>query len=454
MSSGYLLFVYILFIILVYFLVVNKRKSPLEKMNFFHYNNMFLLFIIIELPYLFTVYMDHSVIPASVLNNVGLNFDNVYNMHILNNMIYIFFVLVTMNIVNPKPKILNFFIITKYSSKQYFILHIVTLVISIIAFNFFLSSVGGLYFLLQNMDSRSTLTSGTGYIQALFSLSAFLSLGFLILSYKNNTKLSIRKKIYLFLIILFVFILLASTGGRKNSIILILYVATLWHFNMKPIKVFTFTNLIVFLMLILFISVMPLLRSHGASEFYIQHPSLLLSDAITDSVMFFKRFSDIDRSLFIYNHFNTSNLWLGSSFFDILMAPIPRSFFPDKPPVDEGVYIYNLLHGKNIVPGVPFRKLFPVGLPTSTITNMYINFYYAGILIGSIMMGYIIKYFYNLLLLSNYNAQATFLYANVIFGNFAITNLRIVGFSTIAVFLILITLTMRLFIKGNKKYEN
>ncbi len=447
MNSSYLLFVYILFIMLAYSFVVNKRKNTLEKMNFFHYNNMFLLFIIIELPYLLTVHINHLVIPSSVLHNVGTNFDNVYNMHIMNNMIYIFFVVLTMNMVNPKPKKMNFFINTKYSSKQYFILHIATLFISLIAFNTFLSSVGGLYFLLQNMDSRSTLTAGTGYIQALFSLSSYLSIGFLILSYKDIKKLSITKKIYLFIIVVLIFLLLASTGGRKNSIILILYIATLWHFNMKPIKIFTFTNFIVFFTLILFISAMPLLRSHGASEFYMQHPSLFLSDAIGNSGMFFKRFSDIDRSLFIYNHFNTSNLWLGSSFLDILMAPIPRSIFPDKPPVDEGVYIYNLLHGRNIMPGTPFRELIPVGLPTSTITNMYINFYYPGIVVGSIMMGYLIKYFYNLLLLSNYNPQATFLYTNVIFGNLAITNLRIVGFMTIVVFLILMTLIMRLFVK-------
>jgi len=450
MSSLYILLIYVCFILIIYFLVIKKRKNTLEKINFFHYNNMFLLFIIIELPYLFTVFADHSVIPYAVLQNVGINFENVYNTHILNNMIYILIVLLTMNIVNPKPKKLNFFINTHYTSRQYFILHIFTLLVSVVAFNSFLSSVGGLYFLLQNMDSRSTLTAGTGYIQALFGLSSYLSIGFLILSFKDK-KLSLLKKIYLFVIIVFIFILLASTGGRKNSIILILYVATLWHFNIKPIKIFTLTNIIVFFVLVIFISAMPLLRSHGASEFYMQHPTLFLSDALANSGMFFKRFSDIDRSLFIYNHFDISNLWLGSSFYDILMAPIPRSIFPDKPPVDEGVYIYNLLHGKNIAPGTPFKDLLPVGLPTSTITNMYINFHYIGIIIGAIMMGYLIKYFYNLLLLSNYNPQATFLYTNVIFGNLAITNLRIVGFLTIVVFLILMTLTMRFFIKGKTK---
>jgi hypothetical protein len=299
------------------------------------------------------------------------------------------------------------------------------------------------------MDSRTSVIAGTGYIQGLFSLLAYLSVGFLIFSYKNK-QISFKNKLYLILIIILIFGLLASTGGRKNSIILILYVAVLWHFNIKNIKIFTVTNISVGLLLILFISAMPLLRTSGASEFYMSNPSIFLQDAVNNSGLFFKRFSDIDRSLFIYDYFNISNLWLGASFKDILTAPIPRSLFPDKPPVDEGVYIYNLLYGNIIEPGTSLQKLLKVGLPTSTITNMYINFYYPGIIVGSIMMGYLIKYFYNLLIISNYSPQSTFLYTNVIFGNLAITNLRIVGFLTIIFFLIIITYSLKFVIKDYK----
>lgn len=215
----------------------------------------------------------------------------------------------------------------------------------------------------------------------------------------------------------------------------------MWNYNIHKIKFLTTRNLILGFIGLLYFSAMPLFRVEGAFDYYTNNLDILFSDSLNNIFNFFQRFSELDRSLMIYSIFDSSNYWYGASFKDILYAPIPRSIYPDKPPIDEGVYIYNIAHGNIVSPTTSPQKMTAVGWPPNTITNMYINFGYIGVPIGGIIFGYFLKYFYNLTIKLNYNPISIYLYTSAIFGALAITNRNIVGFLTIIVFSIIIVKT-------------
>lgn len=436
-----LLLIYMIYLGFLYWLynLYNLNSRVQRSFDVFQPQSFFLIFMALELPYLLLVLGDHNNIPFLVLLQID-DFDSVYNMHILNTMIYVTTVMIFLRIFNPNP---HFFVKNfkkNIKTTVYFKIHILFLLITIFSYLYFINNIGGFKYLLLNLDSKVTIIQGTGYIQAVYTVASTLSMGFLIVYFsKINKKMSLFQKLYLGFLVLLLFAMFATTGGRKSSILLLAFIFLMWHYNINKIKFITLKNIILFIFILFFFAFMPILRIHGAAEYFLDHPNEAIFKTFENLGLLFRRFSDIDRSLFIYTYFNIDNLWFGKSFIDILYAPIPRMFFPDKPPVDEGVYIYNLLHGINVEPPTPLHKMMVVGLPTSTITNMYLNFWYPGIIVGGILMAYVIKYFFNLCKKTEYSPEAIMLYTSVIFGNFAITNLRIVGFLTLLVFIYLMT---------------
>lgn len=423
---------YGLYILLLY-IVFNKNSKDI-----FHPKSFFLIFISFEIPFAFSLINDHTLMPFYALKHIK-DFDFVFFIHFFNSFIFITIVVISVIYFNPKSIILKKQIdISNYKRGRHLYTHFIFLCLAILTFFLFLQSIGGLRFLLLNLDSKSAIISGTGYYRAVYTVSAFLSVGFLITYYAKFNKLSYLNKFYLFIVILIMFAMLASLGSRKTPMLFILYVLLIWNYNISKIKFFTFKNLILLSIGLFYFAAMPLFRTEGSSEFYSNNLSLLFIDSISNLGIFFQRFSELERSLMIYSLFSYDNLWLGKSFMDILYSPIPRGFFPDKPPLDEGVYLYNIAHGNYVEPGTSLRKMTVVGWPPSTITNMYINFWYFGVILGAIIFGYFLKYFYNLVLDLNHNPMVIYFYTSAIFGDLAVTNRNIVAFLTMIVFSIII----------------
>ena len=152
--------------------------------------------------------------------------------------------------------------------------------------------------------------------------------------------------------------------------------------------------------------------------------------------------SYVDTYVFIVNHFDTTNLWLGRSYLDLVVAPIPSTMYPDKPPVDDGVYIRSLEHGMTVAPGMPYRLLFQSSTPPETLGLSYLNFWWPGVIIGMYLLGTVYKAAYAYMARSSYSLHSIYVYASIMLG-FQFTNLRIVNFaeavatSTIALGLLL-----------------
>ncbi|MGQ7112601.1 hypothetical protein ACUOFC_34980, partial [Escherichia sp. TWPC-MK] len=65
------------------------------------------------------------------------------------------------------------------------------------------------------------------------------------------------------------------------------------------------------------------------------------------------------------------NVWLGKSYLDLFKAPLPRSIYPEKPPVDDGMYIRTIAEGYNVTPSRPVQELYASSWPPETLGSMY-----------------------------------------------------------------------------------
>jgi hypothetical protein len=115
---------------------------------------------------------------------------------------------------------------------------------------------------------------------------------------------------------------------------------------------------------------------------------------------------------------------MGEVYRDLLYGPIPHTLFPDKPPIDEGVYIHSLEIGMNVEPGQPFKTLDPTSKPPETLGNGYMNFWIPGAILWSLGLGMIYGFTYRYMRSSDFSPFSINLYIWTIIS-FHISNLRI-----------------------------
>lgn len=430
----YLISIYIIFILLSY-QVMNKVLR--RNVDIFSPYSFFIIYVALEVPYLFKVNSDKSNIPEYALLHIN-NFDSVFLLHIVNSVIFCLFTFIVFIFYKPKKTmIVQLYKFKTDNTKLLLKMHFILLFTGIVSYLLFLNSIGGIVKLLSSLDSKNNLIQGTGYFQAIYGVSLFCSTGFLIKAIAGSVNKQILTR-YLPVVVFFTFLILATIGSRKVPILYILYSIVMWNYCVRRVN-FLKPKYIVFAFIgLMYFSIMPLFRVAGAWDYYVSNLPELFNAAFEKIFSFFDRFSDIDRSLLIYSIFDFDNLWWGSSFKDLLYAPIPRGMFPEKPPTDSGVYIYNLAHGYDYTPTTPFSKMLPVGWPLSSITNMYVNFWFPGVILAGLINGAILIYFYRAVLNSNFNPVLVYIYVSIIFGDFALTNIKLVSFATKIVFTFLI----------------
>ena len=198
-----------------------------------------------------------------------------------------------------------------------------------------------------------------------------------------------------------------------------------------------------------------LLRKDGAIDIYINDYDALYKDITQNLGGVVSRISLLNENIFIYSEYNLENLWLGASFADLIYYPVPRSYFPLKPPLDEGVYIYSRYLGIQSLPSTPLIYLFPSSWPLKTESAMYVNFWYFGVVLGGIITAFIYNFIYRAMLLAKGKYIYIFwltLYCLVVFGKFQLTN---IGFISLVPVVLLSMLLVLLFkIKYNRRRDD
>ena len=264
-------------------------------------------------------------------------------------------------------------------------------ILGVIGFFMIMSSVGGIKFFFSNLGLRTYLVRDLDFETYLLSL---LNYAPLVLIYSKKWT---KERIKLLDVVLVILAgIMVGLGGRKALIMLVIECAAVYHYVVNPIKIkkiLNFKVIILCCLLFLFFTTYSKLRTPGAFEEYINDPvefyqgenegGLTKTMAGESYVPFY---------VSIIDYFDNNNKWDGASFLGLLSAFIPSSFYPDKPPVDDGMYLYSLAHGNKVNPPMPIKDLDETSWPLETFGSMYANFGFIGVVMGMLLLGCVISY--------------------------------------------------------------
>ncbi|HEV7587403.1 MAG TPA: O-antigen polymerase [Longimicrobium sp.] len=303
---------------------------------------------------------------------------------------------------------------------------LVTAVAGVAAYLSFLAQIGGLSRLWLVLYNRTLVTAGTGYITYAYSL-LFTFVGVL-LAYSLRFRMTRARRAVVIVGMLGVAVVLASTGGRSGAVTVILFALMTVHYGVRRFRrLVTPGTAALAAVLFVFILVMPLFRTARSYERYTDRPDLLVADAVRSLGDVAPQFSAADRGMVIVGYFRTDRLWWGASYLDLLVAPVPRTLMPDKPPVDEGVYLTAIARGSEVRPSMPARKLPITALPMGT-WIMYMNFGVVGWVAGMFLTGAVLAAAYRHMQRCGCAPHAVYLYGFVVLNGFSLSNMGLVNF--------------------------
>lgn len=255
-------------------------------------------------------------------------------------------------------------------------------------------AAGGLRYVLGN-TREVYLSSGAG--SGYTSLLEQLMLVGIIMQIKMISdipkNLSVnRTKNYILLMIMIALSMMSYLiySRRSPALELLMFVVFAYHYLIKEIRIADIIKprvLMLMAAIIAIVVVMPSIRSGNTASL-----SLFKASSVFDE------FSYLGRDVGCYEYFSNHEKWLGKSYINLLMAPIPSALMVNKPPVDDGLYLCNIIHGYEVAPPMPASQLpFYNSYPFSTQGILYANFGIIGVIIGEIIMGAIYGRVYKML---------------------------------------------------------
>lgn len=275
------------------------------------------------------------------------------------------------------------------------------IIVSIIGFAVKIKTIlegGGVFYILSHIQARKELMAGQ-YYNELFA-NSLLTCGVLLtlLCYLKEKN---KKHLYIFIIIFAITTFgLIVFGARRPAMMLLLQVIMLYHFISSKIKIysiFKIKSLITIFAIALFVLLMPMLRS-GSETDYINNPTKWVEGAVDNANTLFREFSYCDGDLFAFNYFKNHEYWYGASYLNIPLQVIPKSIYPQKPPMDDGMYLLNMMYGEKVTPNMATADLyFQTSVPFTLESSLYSNFGLLGIIIGCLLVGIFYQYVYKVL---------------------------------------------------------
>lgn len=304
----------------------------------------------------------------------------------------------------------------------------------------FIYSSGGLAYILSNIQNKVEMVTGNGYLLA---VGNFMTYGTVLMMCSDYFMYKSGKSKYLFLLgcVGVSFFLFAFMSDRTAPMRFLMIVIMAYHYKYKSIElksIFSLKAIFLFLGIVLFIVAMPLLRNKDGFGKYgsVTNLATTASEEVGNVLYWF---SYTGRDVFIYEHFDTSNYWLGKNIVNFISAPIPASIIKDKPPVDEGYYLANLIKGHESKP--PETKFsYKSSIPFDNQGIMYANFGIIGLILGGLIIGIVYGFTYRLLTTNDFHPLMVVI-SQVILYNFSLTShdmvnvLLLIGFMLIPLFL-------------------
>ena len=191
-------------------------------------------------------------------------------------------------------------------------------------------------------------------------------------------------------------------SSRSPALELLLVVIFGYHYLIKRIKVSSLLKpkaLIILAIVFSIIIILPMLRAMSSGSSSIDYENLNIGIGFFDGIgKALEELSTVKVDTFVYNSFNSSNYWHGSNYLNLLVAWIPSSVYHNKPCIDDGVYLCNLMYGHSVLPNMGRNDLIETySWPFTTPSCLFANFGVLGITVGGIVLGIIFRKTYCLL---------------------------------------------------------
>jgi hypothetical protein len=386
-------------------------------------------------PHSLLTYLYPEVIDVRVTSSIGI--DNIPGIIVLFNCLYGLFV---------ASLVVIFWACNGYGSQREFILSgvawakayrpkradvFVAAVLAAALFGLKWVAMGGTEATIFGDElDRNSVGTGMGYIFGPADFSMTLACLLSMLRYRSTSR---RIDLGIF-ICLFVFaaISFSLTGGRKALLQHAIISMALWNLAGGSVRLFSPKFLAIGAAAIAYFLIVLEVRLAGTGrELLSQHQEIL---AFAGVIGFFSNFSYNETYYFLLNHFSTATPYLGQTFLDLLLAPVPSSLIAGKPPIDEGLYVKALVDQVNLLPPSPASEFEGLGgWPPETFGNFLMNFgIYSFWAAGAILGG---LYVVGLKIVRHAGVGLLGLYVTFQSAlNFQITNLRFVNLLTLVVF--------------------
>lgn len=298
-------------------------------------------------------------------------------------------------------------IATSDSSMRCMLLAATMLALGSAAYSLFLSRVGGLLHLVSHLDFRTSFYAGNGYIMQLFILSFSL----MTLSYVYSRR-TIKHPFWWLgaaLVCTLSLVAFTTTGSRSWAVHLMAYTLLVWHYGVKRFRLSVVNLTLGLAVLVIYVVFIPLVRGTGGTAVFYNVGDVV--EGILGNVSRAAAGNEyVNIQMLIISHFHPGNLWWGASYIDLIQGPIPSSFLPDKPPIDEGMYIWSIAKGMDVHPPMPQTQLLPSAWPPGTFGTLYVNFWMPGVAIGYFLLGVVLETSYCYMRKSAYSLLSIILY--------------------------------------------
>lgn len=387
-------------------------------------------------PYSLLSFYYPEVIDYRVADYIGL--DNVASVIVQFNVYYSLFISALVFAYwgiggfSKEPKVVKAFqtampLVFRRRKAQFWFLTVIALLMFPVKWTY-LGGVAGT--VIGGEVDRYTASAGLGYVFALADLSlTFASLVALV-----NCKLSGRRRDYLVAIIVFACLAVSFSllGGRKPLLQHVVICLALWSLLGGGVRIFSWkTFLIVLASAGYFVLLLEWRLSAAEKELIQSNSDFLLFSGV---VSFLSNFSYNQTYYFLVEFFSKNSLWLGQTYIDLLYSPFPSSFYPEKPPVDDGTYVKALVEGWGATVGYAASEFKAIGSwPPETFGITLINFGWYSLPLAALALAIFYSSLIRAVLLLGANVPFVYiLFQSAL--NFQLSNLRIVNLLTLIVF--------------------
>ena len=265
----------------------------------------------------------------------------------------------------------------------------------------YISEIGGLSALFMSFTRREDLWESQGIAQTiaptLMTIGSALYMKFLSTSSKKHylsTALMLMAGCLTYIL----------NGGRSQLIVFIISILCFYNFWFKKVNLLSVKYIPLYLLMLVFILAFQLLRFEETREL---SSSMMIDNfsSVFDSMAYIKT------QILIETYFDRHEFWFGKVYTFLVYLFVPRSIMPNKPFIDEGVYIYNMIDNKgNLLDNLDLVNSWPPY--TSGIG--YANFGIIGVIIGAIILAYIHSFLYRKILKNNFPVFQMILYIYII----------------------------------------